>query len=755
MNCLHNYLKSYHVKSERPAIVFFKGLDSLNNSTSFKELYHKTLVAQQYLKKQGYKRGDALMLFEAPTANLYAFILASLGLGVRLLIVEPWMSGKNINNILKKIKPKGLMTSSLGKIILLKSDQARRISHKFNSSVINNLKSTQKEIQVEEMDPDDHAILTFTSGTSGNPKGVHRKHQYLIDQASVLKKYLNYDKYQKLDLTVFTNVVLLNLTLGKGSLIIPTDWKSKYLSQLDNLPEQFQVDTTACGPAFLHKLLNQTKTLKIDSFHIGGALADIRLYEKVIKRWPNAVIHHVYGSTEAEPVALSNLKEAVEKSKSKGYFQTLYLGFPIEEIQIMEKNGSSLVSGKHVSPMYENDDEANKKNKYLDEGNTLWHNMGDRLIKTDQGLFYNGRSFQTKEEFKLEQDIYSYMKASHSFIKNQRGNLILYGKNVTHQKNQIKEKFPQLHDIIEKKIIRDPRHKARIDRELSFEKGDKMQNIIQFVKERVPILPNIILCTGILFSCSALLKTQLEIPSAITALAILFIFIVELRFMDELKDYEKDLVAHPERPLPRGLISKTTMGRLINGTLLLFTLLIIPSYFLAGSVGALLHSIVVIWLFLMYKEFFIEETLAKSPIVYALSHQLIIFPLCITIFTILKGQYALDTTQIGASFIFLSSFFTYEVGRKMDPNANKILGTYLVHYGKLKTHFLITTLAAISVLGAYMIDMLYFTLIPFILIVVTQIRNYRKETIFDQLEGIIALTLIYNMWFIAIKGWFL
>ena len=34
------------------------------------------------------------------------------------------------------------------------------------------------------------------------------------------------------------------------------------------------------------------------------------------------------------------------------------------------------------------------------------------------------------------------------------------------------------------------------------------------------------------------------------------LFFAELRLMDELKDYEKDLIAHPERPLPRGLLSR-------------------------------------------------------------------------------------------------------------------------------------------------------------------------------------------------------
>ena len=78
------------------------------------------------------------------------------------------------------------------------------------------LSYSEGELIIADVDPSDEAILTFTSGSSGTPKGVHRKHGYLIDQRTTLKKYLEYKDLTKLDLTVFTNLVLLNLILGKG-----------------------------------------------------------------------------------------------------------------------------------------------------------------------------------------------------------------------------------------------------------------------------------------------------------------------------------------------------------------------------------------------------------------------------------------------------------------------------------------------------------------------------------------------------------
>ena len=174
-----------------------------------------------------------------------------------------------------------------------------------------------------------------------------------------------------------------------------------------------------------------------------------------------------------------------------------------------------------------------------------------------------------------------------------------------------------------------------------------------------------------------------------------------------------------------------------------------------GIKAAGLLGIVCLWLFLMYKEFFMEKILNKSPIVYAISHQLIIIPLIFYVFTVLEENLIFLPEFIGYALVVLSSFFTYEVGRKMDPNADKILGTYLVHYGKVKTHALITILASLAVVGSIMMGTFWYSFIPFILILITQVRVYKNEKIFDQLEGIIALTLIYNMWFMTIRGWFL
>ena len=136
-----------------------------------------------------------------------------------------------------------------------------------------------------------------------------------------------------------------------------------------------------------------------------------------MKRWSEAHFTHVYGSTEAEPVSICDLRDSISKSKNKNYAQSLYLGKPIDEVTLQERDGTLWVSGLHVSPLYENDPIANAKNKWTDEEGKLWHNMGDQIIQDGEGLWYHGRDFQSVSEFELEQAVYSLIGKTTSFVK--------------------------------------------------------------------------------------------------------------------------------------------------------------------------------------------------------------------------------------------------------------------------------------------------------------------------------------------------
>ena len=93
-----------------------------------------------------------------------------------------------------------------------------------------------------------------------------------------------------------------------------------------------------------------------------------------------------------------------------------------------------------------------------------------------------------------------------------------------------------------------------------------------FLKERLPLPSYLVLVMGLAISGSALGNASAAGRPAVatwvaTSIAAVgaFLFFAVLRIMDECKDYEKDRVAHPHRPLPRGLLAPEQVAGAVNG----------------------------------------------------------------------------------------------------------------------------------------------------------------------------------------------
>jgi len=209
-----------------------------------------------------------------------------------------------------------------------------------------------------------------------------------------------------------------------------------------------------------------------------------------------------------------------------------------------------------------------------------------------------------------------------------------------------------------------------------------MEKWIQFFKERTPLVSYLLITCGPVFS-GYFLAPPAKAHSPLIAFIGFFLFFIVLRMMDEYKDYEKDILAHPARPLPRGLIPLPQFNTAIGvgvGLMLAFDAFL----FVSGmKCSAFIYTIVVIHLWLMYKEFYVGEWLNSKPILYAFTHQLILVSLCLFCISTFRvdGTYHFTKLDWVYSFSVLFAFFCYEVCRKLDPEAHPVLKTYRYVYG--------------------------------------------------------------------------
>jgi len=187
-----------------------------------------------------------------------------------------------------------------------------------------------------------------------------------------------------------------------------------------------------------------------------------------------------------------------------------------------------------------------------------------------------------------------------------------------------------------------------------------MKNWFQFVQERFSLLKHVPLIVFFV-GANAFIAHGFFNQIALAFLVVLLAFF-RLRVFDEIKDYETDLVVHPERPLARGLISVREAKNVAYGLILVELVL---SWFI-GLSAFLAAGCVVIYSLLMYKEFFIGSWLRPKMATYALTHTIISGWMALFIFSSMTGKNFWEIHEPFALFVVANwmVFNVFEFGRK-------------------------------------------------------------------------------------------
>lgn len=443
---------------------------TLDGAVTFGDLFQQAARIQRALREQGIRPGDSVLVAVSPSAALFAAVLAVAGLGACTVLVEPWMPAKRIEHVLSLVAPKLFLSSLTGWLWGIRVPAVRRIGASISPRAAMRV-SSPDPFHVEELGPDSRAIVTFSSGTSAVPKGVVRTHGYLRELQGLLERGEDASLMGP-DLTVFANVVLFHLATGRGSILVPSSWSTPALRHIADLPAHLQPHSLACGPAFLRRLLEVPGFASLRSVCVGGALTDCWILERALGRWRDARWTHIYGGTEAEPVALADARSAVALSRARGYFQTLFLGMPIPEVRTRVEPDGLWVSGPNVCGEYVGSPADNEGMKRRDAAGRVWHFMGDRVEADATGWWYAGRSFQRPDDFQLEQSVYAFLQSSACFVgRTTEGDAYLVGEGVARRAGDIRRRFPDIAGVIEARIVRDRRHRARLDRAATLGKG--------------------------------------------------------------------------------------------------------------------------------------------------------------------------------------------------------------------------------------------------------------------------------------------
>ncbi|HEY7798924.1 MAG TPA: UbiA family prenyltransferase [Hyphomonadaceae bacterium] len=145
----------------------------------------------------------------------------------------------------------------------------------------------------------------------------------------------------------------------------------------------------------------------------------------------------------------------------------------------------------------------------------------------------------------------------------------------------------------------------------------------QYQAERFPLVKHgpLIAAFGASAVClSALLRGGTpDLVAMLVAVLVLFGFFFQLRVADEHKDHEEDTKYRPERPVPRGLV---TLGELRTVAIVIGVFQLAVTAFVGWALVGILF-LVWAWMAVMSKEFFVPAWLKKRPVIYMVSHMMV------------------------------------------------------------------------------------------------------------------------------------
>ena len=550
-NCLRLVVNCRSSNPEKTAV-----WDKHAGTTSYERLLAAGANVQQSLTDLGFCEDDVMLLALPPSADMYAVFCAVIGLGGRLMFIEPWIKPKAIAQAVNYIRPRFLVTNLLGTLWSQRIPALRSIA--IQPRVSDLLRGKNSDFRLRDILPETPATYTFSSGTQGRPKLIMRSHGFTQGLVSLLSENGERDVFPEPDLAIFPGIGVLHLFTGRGTMVVPRSWQGATMRRLHDAAEKLRPATLSANPAFLKQLLKGSGFSSLKHIYIGGASVDVDLLEAAANRWATAKITHIYGCSEAEPIAIVDARLALAKAKAQGDMQVRFLGAPLPQLSCKVSHEGLWVSGPNVcketllsdhSPV---DAQAVPAAPTIDTGYP-WLFTGDRIDCAEDRWYYAGRSSQHAQDFQLEQQVYRSLGHTNAFVwVSAGGQRLLLGEGLRHRRSEILAVYPELTDVLEVKIKRDRRHHSRIDRVATVRPPNPLHRWWILLSERSPLPVLTLIAAGPAFG--GILTNREPKTWLIGAISFLFIIfaLIVARLMDERKDYQKDCAVNPSRPLPRG-----------------------------------------------------------------------------------------------------------------------------------------------------------------------------------------------------------
>lgn len=408
-----------------------------NNQITYKQLIKKINKVAKALKALGVNKGDKVTICMPNTPEEVTMFYAINEIGAVANMIHPLSSEKDIEYYLNKSNSKIMLcidiaykkvnniidNTSLEKVIVTSATKSmeritaflywllkgRKINIKENEKIMlwdhfTAKANLYKEDPYEEVAPNDPAVILYSGGTTGKPKGVVISN-YSFNAQALQSKYTEPEalepenafltflpNFHAFGIGICTHTPLYN---GMHAILIPQFNAKKFKKYLRKY--KFNV---LCGVPTLYDAVSKMKFHKnelniLKLVVCGGDAMSIDLKNRVntfLKEYGcNTELKIGYGLTESSGVVSLSPDGILDESDVIGY------PFPNTEFKIININtqketplgedGELIISGPNIMLEYLDEPEETKNTLFQMDGKT-WLHTGDIACVDKRGLFH-------------------------------------------------------------------------------------------------------------------------------------------------------------------------------------------------------------------------------------------------------------------------------------------------------------------------------------------------------------------------------
>ncbi|MGN7479350.1 class I adenylate-forming enzyme family protein [Solibacillus silvestris] len=321
-----------------------------NEVWSYAELLNKAQKIAYYLVEKGYQKNDIVAEFALNSSLFMAVYYGVQMAGLTVMPVNTKLAPPEVDFIFRHSEAKLLIyDEKLQATVDATTYEFQEVLSLAQIQEILNDESISISSELPQLELVDTAVVMYTSGTTGKPKGVMLSHRNILETAQIWSDSMNMTSNDRMFICTplfhcaGSHVFAVPTILKGGTVIIEEAFSPD--QTLKNLVETNA--TIFFGVPAMYTILLSKRELQTYNFSqlrlfcYGAAPMPYELVKRLKDTFPNVKVQNLYGQTENTPAASSLLDEAALMKIGS-------VGKPLDrtEIQLRDPNGEVVPVGE-------------------------------------------------------------------------------------------------------------------------------------------------------------------------------------------------------------------------------------------------------------------------------------------------------------------------------------------------------------------------------------------------------------------------